>query len=84
MSVKITQFTAENVKRIKALTLTPSPTGLTVIGGRNNQGKTSSLDAIIWALGGDRYRRSPAPAPSGAVQRHHRGAVRQEQRPESH
>ena len=60
MSVKITQFTAENVKRIKALTLTPSPTGLTVIGGRNNQGKTSSLDAIIWALGGDRYRPSQA------------------------
>ena len=51
MSVKITQFEAENVKRIKALTLTPAPTGLTVIGGRNNQGKTSGLDAIVWALG---------------------------------
>lgn len=58
MSVKITQFEAENVKRIKALALTPAPNGLTVIGGRNNQGKTSSLDAIIWALGGDRYRPS--------------------------
>lgn len=58
MSVKITQFEAENVKRIKALSLTPAPTGLTVIGGRNNQGKTSSLDAIVWALGGDRYRPS--------------------------
>lgn len=60
MSVKITQFEAENVKRIKALTLTPAPAGLTVIGGRNNQGKTSSLDAIVWALGGDRYRPSQA------------------------
>ena len=60
MSVKITQLEAENVKRIKALTLTPAPTGLTVIGGRNNQGKTSSLDAIVWALGGDRYRPSQA------------------------
>lgn len=60
MSVKITQFEAENVKRIKALTLTPAPTGLTVIGGRNNQGKTSALDAIVWALGGDRYRPSQA------------------------
>lgn len=60
MSVKITQFEAENVKRIKALTLTPAPTGLTVIGGRNNQGKTSSLDAIVWALGGDRYRPTQA------------------------
>ena len=60
MSVKITQFEAENVKRIKALTLTPAPAGLTVIGGRNNQGKTSSLDAIVWALGGDKYRPSQA------------------------
>ena len=60
MSVKITQFEAENVKRIKALTLTPALAGLTVIGGRNNQGKTSGLDAIVWALGGDRYRPSQA------------------------
>lgn len=60
MSVKITQFEAENIKRIKALQITPSPTGLTVIGGRNGQGKTSSLDAIVWALGGDRYRPSQA------------------------
>lgn len=60
MSVKITQFEAENVKRIKALTLTPEATGLTVIGGRNNQGKTSALDAIMWALGGERYRPSHA------------------------
>lgn len=60
MSVKITQFEVENVKRIKALQFTPAPTGLTVIGGRNNQGKTSVLDAIMWALGGDRYRPSQA------------------------
>ena len=60
MSVKITQFEAENVKRIKALTLTPEAAGLTVIGGRNNQGKTSALDAIMWALGGERYRPSHA------------------------
>ena len=60
MSVKITQLEAENIKRIKALTLTPAPTGLTVIGGRNNQGKTSSLDAIAWVLGGDRYRPTQA------------------------
>lgn len=58
MSVKITQLEVENVKRIKAVQITPSPTGLTVIGGRNNQGKTSVLDAIMWALGGDRYRPS--------------------------
>lgn len=60
MPVKITQFEAENIKRIKAVQIIPAENGLTVIGGRNNQGKTSSLDAIVWALGGDRYRPSQA------------------------
>ena len=58
MPVKITQFEAENVKRIKAIQIVPAENGLTIIGGRNNQGKTSVLDAIMWALGGDRYRPS--------------------------
>ena len=58
MSVKITQLEAENVKRIKAIQLSPSESGLTIIGGRNNQGKTSALDVIAWGLGGDRYRPS--------------------------
>lgn len=56
MSIHINTLEVENVKRVQALTLTPSATGLTVIGGRNGQGKTSVLDAIAWALGGDRYR----------------------------
>lgn len=54
--VHITSLEVENVKRIQAVAMQPSPTGLTVIGGANNQGKTSVLDAIAWALGGDRYR----------------------------
>ena len=58
--VKIASLELENVKRIRACTLTPSENGLTVIGGRNNQGKTSILDAIAWALGGERYRPSQA------------------------
>lgn len=56
MSVKITALEAENVKRIKAVAFAPSPTGLTLVGGNNNQGKTSVLDALAWALGGDRFR----------------------------
>lgn len=56
MSVKIMALEAENVKRIKAVALTPAPTGLTLVGGNNNQGKTSVLDALAWALGGDRFR----------------------------
>ena len=54
MSVTITALEAENVKRIKAVAFAPSPTGLTLVGGNNNQGKTSVLDAR--ALGGDRFR----------------------------
>lgn len=60
MSVKINSLELENVKRIKAVALEPSPNGLTVIGGKNNQGKTSVLDAICWALGGEKYRPSQA------------------------
>lgn len=60
MSVKINSLELENVKRIKAVKLEPSPNGLTVIGGKNGQGKTSVLDSIAWALGGDRYRPSAA------------------------
>lgn len=67
MAVKITSFEAENVKRIKAVQLTPTENGLTVIGGRNSQGKTSVLDAIAWALGGNRMKPSK-PHRDGSVQ----------------
>lgn len=60
MSVKITEFQLENVKRINAVEYEPTENGLTVIGGRNNQGKTSVLDSIAWALGGDRFKPSQA------------------------
>lgn len=66
MSVKITALQAENVKRIKAVQIEPAPTGLTIVGGNNNQGKTSVLDAIAWALGGEKYRPAAA-AREGAV-----------------
>ncbi len=58
--VKINKLEIENVKRIKAVQLEPNASGLTVIGGRNRQGKTSVIDAIAWALGGDRFRPSVA------------------------
>lgn len=66
MSVKITSFEAENVKRVKAVALEPAQNGLTVIGGRNAQGKTSVLDAISWALGGGRCKPTK-PKREGAV-----------------
>lgn len=56
--VKIVAFALENVKKIKAVALTPSEKGLTILGGKNCQGKTSVLDGICYALGGERYRPS--------------------------
>ena len=60
MAVKISRLEIENVKRVRAVTLEPDANGLTVIGGRNGQGKTSVLDAIAWALGGNRFRPTDA------------------------
>lgn len=55
-SIKINALEIENVKRIRAIALEPTANGLTIIGGNNGQGKTSVLDAIAWALGGDRLK----------------------------
>lgn len=65
MSVKIVNLEAENVKRIKAVQIVPAETGLTVIGGNNGQGKTSVLDSIAWALGGEKYRPAAAQREGG-------------------
>lgn len=65
--IKINKLEIENVKRIKAVKITPSEKGLTIIGGKNAQGKTSVLDAIAWALGGDSYRPSKATREGSAV-----------------
>lgn len=59
-SIKINKLEIENVKRIKAVKIEPSRNGLTIVGGNNNQGKTSVLDSIAWALGGEKYRPSQA------------------------
>lgn len=49
--MKIVRLQAENIKKIKAIDITPK--GNTVIvSGRNSQGKTSTLDSIWYALGG--------------------------------
>lgn len=56
--MKINRLEIENVKRIKAVRIEPTANGLTVIGGKNAQGKTSVLDAIAWALGGNKFRPS--------------------------
>ena len=65
-SIKINSLELENVKRIKAVKLEPTENGLTVIGGNNGQGKTSVLDSIAWALGGNKFKPS-SPERDGSV-----------------
>ncbi len=58
--IKINKLEIENVKRVKAVKIEPTSSGLTILGGKNRQGKTSVLDAIAWGLGGNKYRPSQA------------------------
>lgn len=68
--MKINTLELENIKRIKAVKLEPAANGLTVIGGRNGQGKTSVLDAIAWALGGNKFRPDQAQRTDSVVPPH--------------
>ena len=49
--MKITRLESTNVKRLVAVEIEPDGS-LVTIGGRNEQGKSSCLDAIMYALGG--------------------------------
>ncbi|MBQ3265232.1 MAG: AAA family ATPase [Ruminococcus sp.] len=70
MSVKINGFEIENVKRVKAVAYEPSDSGLTIIGGKNGQGKTSVLDSIAWALGGGKFAPSTPYRDGSAIPPH--------------
>ena len=54
--MRIIALAVENVKRVKSVYIEPKPRGCTVIGGGNSNGKTSILDAIVYALGGEKMR----------------------------
>jgi len=63
--MRIIKLEAENVKRLRAVEITPEG-NLVVISGRNEQGKTSVLDAIWFALGGgDALKGTPKPIRDG-------------------
>lgn len=49
--MRIVKLEVSNIKRIKAVEITPKG-NVVVIGGRNAQGKSSLLDAIMYGLGG--------------------------------
>lgn len=65
--MKINRLEIENVKRIHAAVVEPAQDGLTIIGGKNRQGKTSVLDAIAWALGGKKFQPSQAVNADSAI-----------------
>ena len=65
--MKINRLEIENVKRIHSAVVEPAQDGLTIIGGKNRQGKTSVLDAIAWALGGAKYQPSQATNTDSAI-----------------
>lgn len=63
--MRITELQAENVKRLKAVDITPRE-HLQIIGGRNAQGKSSVLDAVALALTGkDAKKLNPRPLRDG-------------------
>jgi len=53
--MKIIKLTAQNIKKLRAIEITPDlKEALVKITGKNGQGKTSVLDSILWALAGGR------------------------------
>lgn len=49
--MRIVRLEVENVKGIKAVQITPD-SNMVVVGGENDEGKSSLLDSIMYALGG--------------------------------
>ena len=62
--MKIVRLNAKNVKRLRAVEITPEG-NLVVISGKNGQGKSSVLDSIAYALGGKELA-CPEPLRRGA------------------
>ena len=52
--MKIVRLTAENLKKLRAVEITPAG-DLVQISGKNGAGKTSVLDSIYWALAGSSH-----------------------------
>ena len=53
--MKIISLKAENFKRIQAVFVKPAPTGITIIAGDNEAGKSSAMDAITAAISGKKF-----------------------------
>lgn len=63
--MKIVNIKVENIKKIKAVDITPTDNTV-IITGKNGQGKSSILDSILYALGGkDALKTTPRPIRDG-------------------
>jgi len=56
--MKIKHFTMQNVKGVNVFDYEFPLTGTTILGGRNNQGKSSVLHGAAYCFGGEAYRPS--------------------------
>lgn len=54
--MKVKHFTMQNVKAVNLFDYEFPISGVTTIGGRNNQGKTSVLNGMQYTIGGESYR----------------------------
>jgi len=53
---KIATLQVNDVKRVRGVYIEPKANGVFTIGGKNGQGKTSIISAIMYALGGEKFR----------------------------
>jgi AAA domain len=53
-ALRIVDLKVQNIKRVRAVHITPNGDSTVILGGKNGAGKTSVLDAIAMALGGAR------------------------------
>ena len=67
--VTISKLEIENVKRVKAVKIEPSSSGLTIVGGRIVKENERSGRPCL-GLGGNKYRPSQAPREGSVVPRH--------------
>ena len=52
--MKIVNLNIENIKKIKVVDITPGKDGVVIIEGKNAQGKSSIMDSISMAIGGEK------------------------------